>query len=72
MFHSTIYLFKDVIHVICNICTIQYMFKDVIYVTCKGVGGWCRRLIFRSSGGPGEPRKDESGFLILTTREVDT
>ena len=35
-----------------------YVFKDVIYGICKGVGGWRRRLIFRSSGGPGEPCKD--------------
>ena len=49
-----------------------YVFKDVIYVICKGVGGWCWRLIFRSSGDPGEPCKDKIGFLILTTWGVDT
>ena len=49
-----------------------YVFKDVIYVIWKGVGGWCWRLIFRSSGDPGEPCKDKIGFLILTTWGVDT
>ena len=58
-----------VIYVLVVICVLHaiYVFKDVIYVICKGVGGGCWRLIFRSSGDPGELCKDKIGFLILTT-----